>query len=118
MDGADGRGFTRIRNLRSYPCESAQSVSSVFDSGPNLVYIVYNTDMAIDMTQAVRIKTVVAQDGVLHLFGPFRMGESVEVIVLSEPAATPGERYPLQGTDYTFVEPFTGAADGEWEALQ
>jgi hypothetical protein len=74
--------------------------------------------MAIDMTQAVRIKTVVAQDGVLHLFGPFRVGESVEVIVLSEPAAAPAERYPLQGTNYTFIEPFASVADDEWEALQ
>ena len=74
--------------------------------------------MAIDMTQAVRIKTVVAQDGVLHLFGPFRMGESVEVIVLSEPVAQQGERYPLQGTEYTFVEPFASVADDDWEALQ
>ena len=82
------------------------------------VYIVYNRAMAIDMTQAVRIKTVVAQDGVLHLFGPFRVGESVEVIVLSEPTTAQGERYPLQGTEYSFVEPFASVDDDEWEAPQ
>ena len=74
--------------------------------------------MAIDTTQAVRIKAVVAQDGVLHLFGPFRAGESVEVIVLSEPAAAEGSPYPLQGTPYSFAEPFEPVADDEWEALQ
>lgn len=80
--------------------------------------MVYNIGMAIDMTQVVRIKTVVAQDGVLHLFGPFRMGESVEVIVLSEPVTVPDESYPLRGTEYSFAEPFAGVAEDEWEVLQ
>ena len=86
--------------------------------GTNPVCIVYNMGMAIDMTQAVRIKTVVAQDGVLHLFGPFRMGESVEVIVLSESVAMQGEPYPLQGTEYSFAEPFASVAEDDWETLR
>ncbi len=74
--------------------------------------------MAIDTTQAVRIKTVVTQDGVLQLFGPFRAGESVEVIVLSETVVVEGSRYPLQGTPYSFAKPFEPIVDDEWEALQ
>ncbi len=74
--------------------------------------------MSIDMTQAVRIKTVVVQDGVIHLVGPFRAGETVEVIVLNEPAPAEEERYPLRGTPYTYVAPFAGVADDEWDALK
>ncbi|MBX7252950.1 MAG: hypothetical protein K1X50_13290 [Candidatus Promineofilum sp.] len=74
--------------------------------------------MSMDTTQAVRIKTVVAQDGVIHLFGPFRAGETVEVIVLNEPAPAEEERYPLRGSPYTYVDPFAGVADDEWDALK
>jgi hypothetical protein len=74
--------------------------------------------MAIDTTQAVRIKTVITQDGELFLRGPFRAGESVEVIVLAELPAETEERYPLQGTNYSFPDPFTGIAENDWEALQ
>jgi hypothetical protein len=76
--------------------------------------------MAIDTTQAVRIKTVVTQDGVLNLTGPFRAGESVEVIVLraeSRPVEE-GERYPLRGTPYSYVDPFDSVAEDEWTAAQ
>ena len=75
--------------------------------------------MAIDTTQAIRIKTVVTRDGVLNLHGPFRAGDSVEVIVLSEESRQPdSKRYPLQGTPYTFTDPFGGVAEYDWAALQ
>mgnify|MGYP003383219125 CR=1 FL=1 len=74
--------------------------------------------MAIDTTQAVRIKTVVTQDGELHLRGPFRAGENVEVIILADHVVATDERYPLQGIAYSFVDPFSGVAIEEWEALQ
>jgi hypothetical protein len=74
--------------------------------------------MAINATQAFRIKTIVDKDGVIHLFGPFRAGESVEVIVLGAPIVAEEDRYPLHGTAYTFVEPFAGVAEDEWEAIQ
>ncbi len=74
--------------------------------------------MAIDTTQAVRIKTVVTQDGVLNLHGPFRAGDSVEVIVLSaESRQLNGKRYLLQGTPYTFTDPFSSVAEDDWAAL-
>lgn len=74
--------------------------------------------MAMDTTQAVRIKTVVTQDGQLHLHGPFRVGESVEVIILAEHVVPADERYPLQGTVYSFSDPFSDVASEEWEAMQ
>jgi len=75
--------------------------------------------MAIDMTQAVRIKTIVNQDGVLILTGPFRAGENVEVIVLSaEGDRVEADRYPLRGASYSYTDPFGGAAEGEWTAGQ
>jgi len=75
--------------------------------------------MAIDTAQAVRIKTVVTQDGVLNLRGPFRVGDNVEVIVLSA-ATRPSrdQRYPLQGTPYTYTDPFGSVAEEDWEALR
>lgn len=73
--------------------------------------------MATNVTQAVRIKTVVTKDGVLHLEGPFRAGDSVEVIVLSgEAANNTGERYPLRGQPYTYNDPFEPVAADEWDA--
>jgi hypothetical protein len=73
--------------------------------------------MAINTTQAIRIRTVVAQDGVLNLHGPFRAGDNVEVIVLSaESQRIEGQRYPLQGTPYTFTDPFGSVAEDDWTA--
>lgn len=80
--------------------------------------MVYNIVMAIDTTQAIRIKTIVTQDGELFLRGPFRAGESVEVIVLAEIPTETDDRYPLQGTPYSFPDPFISVAIDDWEALQ
>jgi hypothetical protein len=75
--------------------------------------------MAIETTQALRIKTVVTQDGELNIHGPFRAGDSVEVIVFSEGSRQlNGERYPLRGTLYTFIDPFGSVAENDWAALQ
>lgn len=75
--------------------------------------------MAIDTTQAIRIRTVVTQDGMLNLHGPFHAGDNVEVIVLSTGShRIDGKRYPLQGTAYTFTDPFGGVAEDDWTALQ
>lgn len=76
--------------------------------------------MAIDTTQTVRVQTVVTQDGVLNLRGPFRAGDKVEVIVVSA-ACHPTEgvnRYPLLGTPYTFADPFGSVAEDDWAALR
>lgn len=71
----------------------------------------------IDTTQAVRIKTVVTHDGVLNLHGPFRVGDNVEVIVLSTASLPAGsEHYPLRGTAYTFIDSFDSVAEDEWTA--
>ena len=75
--------------------------------------------MVIEPTQAVRITTVVTQEGILSLHGPFHAGDTVEVIVLSAtPLPTNGERYPLRGTAYSFHDPFTGVATEEWTTAQ
>lgn len=76
--------------------------------------------MAIDTTQAVRIKTVVTQDGVLNLTGPFHAGEQVEVIILSAGGrrVEEGDRYPLRGTPYSYDDPFGSVAEDEWMAAQ
>lgn len=73
--------------------------------------------MTIEPTQAVRITTVVTQEGVLSLHGPFHAGDRVEVIILSAAHQTVGgERYPLRGTSYSFTDPFAGVATEEWLA--
>ena len=76
--------------------------------------------MAIDTTQAVRIRTVVEQDGVLNLQGPFRAGDTVEVIVLNVVGrrAEEGDRYPLRGSPYLFTDPFGSVAEDDWTASQ
>lgn len=75
--------------------------------------------MVIEPTQAVRITTVVTQEGTLSLSGPFHAGDTVEVIVLSaSPRPTNGENYPLRGTTYSFTEPFAGVVTEEWAAAQ
>jgi hypothetical protein len=76
--------------------------------------------------QAHRIETTLTQDGQLtldHL--PFRAGETVEIIVLTNPAGRPIEshnssedRYPLRGTTIKYIDPFDSIAEADWEVLQ
>lgn len=73
--------------------------------------------MATYLSQAVRIKTVVTQDGELHLEGPFRAGDTVEVIVLNEEAGPEHvDRYPLRGMPVLYTDPFESVAADEWDA--
>ena len=76
--------------------------------------------------QAHCIETTLTQDGKLILDQlPFRAGETVEVIVLTNPAAQPVEshaspedRYPLRGTVIEYHNPFEPVAEADWEVLQ
>lgn len=84
----------------------------------SLTIVDYNWVMVIDTTQAVRIKTIVAENGELHLRGPFRAGDHVEVIVLADPIIVDGNHYPLQGTDYSFPDSFSSVVENDWDAMQ
>ena len=78
------------------------------------------------LLQAHRIETTLTQDGKLTLDQlPFRAGEAVEVIVLTNSAAQPVEshnlpedRYPLRGTVIEYQNPFEPVAEADWEVLQ
>ena len=70
--------------------------------------------------QAHRVETMLTQDGLLtldHL--PFKAGENVEVIVLTNPLARSDEdRYALYGTVTRYEDPFEpAAAEADWEIL-
>ena len=75
--------------------------------------------------QAHRIETTLTQDGKLTLDQlPFRAGETVEVIVLTNSVAQPVEshnspedRYPLRGTVIEYQNPFEPVAEADWEVL-
>jgi hypothetical protein len=75
--------------------------------------------MDINMTQALRIKTTVTQDGELHLEGPFRAGDSVEVIVLSQAESDKVENpYPLRGMPIKYLDPYASVVEEDWDAVQ
>ena len=67
--------------------------------------------------QAHRTETILSEDGVITLRDiPFRRGECVEVIVLSNPTtAASGSRYPLRGTPVTLLAPTEPVAESDWE---
>jgi hypothetical protein len=67
--------------------------------------------------QAMRLETTVGKDGTILLSGlPWRAGESVEVIVLPQPApkSTNPER-PLEGLPLHYERPFDPVAEDDWE---
>ena len=70
--------------------------------------------------QAHRIETTLTQDGTLtldHL--PFQAGETVEVIVLTNPGIqSPADRFALRGTVIEYRDPFEPVAEEDWDALQ
>ena len=76
--------------------------------------------------QAHRMEATLTEDGLLvldHL--PFRAGETVEVIVLTNPPVSSVEsrslsedRYPLRGTSIKYIDPFEPVAEEDWEVLQ
>jgi hypothetical protein len=70
--------------------------------------------------QAHRIETMLTQDGRLtldHL--PFRAGETVEVIVRTNPPEIPAQdRDLLHGTVIKYLDPFEPVAEANWAVLQ
>jgi hypothetical protein len=70
--------------------------------------------------QAHRIETTLTQDGQLtldHL--PFRAGETVEVVVRTNPAENQAQdRGLLHGTVIEYLDPFAPVAEADWEVLQ
>jgi hypothetical protein len=74
---------------------------------------------------AYKIRSIVMADGSIVLKGlPFRVGKSVEVIVLddvsAQETAPPGERWKsLQGSVTRYDDPFESAIPLEdWDVLQ
>ena len=70
--------------------------------------------------QAYHVQTAVANDGSIKLNHlPFPAGESVEVIILMRPSASPQRNpYPLRGTPITYIDPTEPVAQTDWEAAQ
>lgn len=70
--------------------------------------------------QALRIEATLTQDGTLvleHL--PFRAGEIVEVIVLTNPSTRPAQdHHLLYGTVTKYIDPFEPVAEEDWEVLK
>lgn len=68
--------------------------------------------------EAYRTDTVVEKDGSITINGlPFREGEELEVILLQRVGQSSRvEPYPLRGEPVNYVEPFEGAAEGDWGA--
>lgn len=64
--------------------------------------------------QAYRTEATISQDGKLTIMGlPFRKGDEVEVIVLSQKRKTIGEHYPLRGKPVIYHQPFDSVAEEE-----
>ncbi len=69
--------------------------------------------------QAYRTETTLSQDGKLSIKGlPFRKGDKVEVIVLTQNRKPEGEGYPLRGTPVIYNQPYHSIAEEEWESLR
>ncbi len=67
--------------------------------------------------QAYRTETIIAQDGKLSIKElPFRKGEVVEVIVLSQKRKAQSTPYPLRGKPFAYDQPFDSVAAEDWEA--
>ncbi len=69
--------------------------------------------------QAYRIETKISQDGKLSIKGlPFRKGDAVEVIVLSQKKVNSNHLYPLQGKPLEYHKPFESVSSDDWDALK
>lgn len=69
--------------------------------------------------QAYRTETTISHDGKLSIKGlPFRKGESVEVIVLTQKRKNLNENYPLRGKPVKYHKPFDSVAQDEWEVAK
>jgi hypothetical protein len=75
--------------------------------------------MVIRMNE-YRVETVIEKDRTLTLDNlPFRVGDTVEVIIVERPALGPGaDRYPLRGKPLRYDRPTDPVAEEEWQALQ
>ena len=70
--------------------------------------------------QTYRIETIISKNRKLTIQGlPFRTGEKVEVIILSQPRKpdTP-KSYSLRGQPVRYTAPFEPVADDDWNAAQ
>jgi hypothetical protein len=70
--------------------------------------------------QPYRVETTISPDRLLIIRGlPFRVGERVEVIVLSLPRKRKREeRYPLRGKAIRYIAPFDSVAEKDWNVLR
>lgn len=70
--------------------------------------------------EADRVEVTLTENGTLSLSLPFRAGESVEIIILSNQSSQQQENpRSLKGTVIQYEQPFEPAVSPEdWEALQ
>lgn len=67
--------------------------------------------------QAYRTETTLSQDGKLSVKGlPFRKGDKVEVIILTQKAEPSPKHYPLRGKPFQDEKPFDSVAEEDWDA--
>ena len=65
-----------------------------------------------------RVEAEVSTEGSVTITGlPFQPGNRVEVIIRGPSSDTEKDRsYPLRGKPVQYVDPFSGVAEGDWEA--
>lgn len=70
--------------------------------------------------KADRVEVTLTENGALNLNVPFRAGESVEIIILSNQSSQQQQNpRSLKGTVIQYEQPFEAAVSPEdWEALQ
>jgi hypothetical protein len=70
--------------------------------------------------QTYRIETIIAKDRKITIQGlPFRTGEKVEVIILSQPRKPDASKsYSLRGQLVRYDAPFEPVAEDDWNAMQ
>ncbi len=71
--------------------------------------------------EAVRIETTVQPNRRIVVEDlPFDEGDKVEIIILEAKAEKEdGDRYPLRGTPYSYVDPFSPAVPAEdWDVVE
>ncbi len=70
--------------------------------------------------QTYRVDKIIEKNRKLTISGlPFRVGERVEVIILSRlRKIEPSENYPLRGKPVRYLAPFEPVAENDWDANQ
>ena len=67
--------------------------------------------------QTYRVETQLQKDGTLTLRNlPFQAGESVEVLIVVQAAASQKNSYPLRDTSLHYTDPTEPVAEEDWEA--